>query len=670
MHHNPFVKYRPDIDGLRAVAVLSVVLFHAFPQALPGGFIGVDIFFVISGYLISSIVMEGLEKGRFTFLDFYSRRIKRIFPALLIVLFSCYIFGWFSLFRSEFEQLGKHIAAGAAFVSNIALMRETGYFDTEAELKPLLHLWSLGIEEQFYFVWPALIWLAARWRLNLKIWISLGITLSFLASVVGGILRPELTFFLPFTRFWELMCGGLLAHWHQQHHASKREPETVVTTTEHLSIFGNQSPWLPATIGIILIVGALVFLDGDRAQKMAGWWAIFPTMGAVLVIAAGPRTWVNHYLLSNRVMVFVGLISYPLYLWHWPLLSFARITLPGTISDLTKLGLVILAIALAYLTYRLVEIPVRRNFTAKVPLSLAAGVTFMAIVGLLSPILASYRSAGLQERDNYVEHFDNRDFRYIRNNHLAKTYWFQCDFYDFLANTRKSAIDPSCIASGKGQKVLLWGDSHAQALSLGIRHALPESVHFLQVTTSGCTPSLTDSPTDRYGSCNRSNRLALDVVAKQKPDVVIIAQRFHHDKVDWFQIARHLKSLGADTVILIGPIPQWKPSLPLLFARSYWPNLPSRLTDGLMEDIVMTERYLKAHYSGSAEIKYVSLFTTLCNDQGCLTKVGNRIVEDLVSWDYGHLTSNGSEYVALHAIAPAIKQSLSVQSLRATNSSR
>jgi hypothetical protein len=217
---------------------------------------------------------------------------------------------------------------------------------------------------------------------------------------------------------------------------------------------------------------------------------------------------------------------------------------------------------------------------------------------------------------------------------------------------------------------LLWGDSHAQALSLGIRHALPESVHFLQVTTSGCTPSLTDSPTDRYGSCNRSNRLALDVVAKQKPDVVIIAQRFHHDKVDWFQIARHLKSLGADTVILIGPIPQWKPSLPLLFARSYWPNLPSRLTDGLMEDIVMTERYLKAHYSGSAEIKYVSLFTTLCNDQGCLTKVGNRIVEDLVSWDYGHLTSNGSEYVALHAIAPAIKQSLSVQSLRATNSSR
>lgn len=657
MHHNPFVKYRPDIDGLRAVAVLSVVFFHAFPQVLPGGFIGVDIFFVISGYLISSIVLEGIEKHRFSFIDFYARRIKRIFPALLIVLVTSILFDWFALFRNEFENLGKHIAAGAAFVSNIALMRESGYFDTASELKPLLHLWSLGIEEQFYLLWPALVWFAIKWRLNLKIWIIFGITLSLFASIVFGYYRPDFTFFLPVTRFWELMCGGLLAHWHQNHHLTENGSSFLKTRP----LFVYRYPWLHATAGMLLIVGSLVFLDGNRARKMAGWWAIFPTMGAVLLISASSRGWVNHYLLSNRVMVFVGLISYPLYLWHWPLLSFSRITLLGEASESTKFCLILFAFILAYLTYRFVEIPVRRNFTAKVPLFLAVGITVAGVVGLLAPYLASYRSAELIARDNYVDHFDNHNFRYIRKNNLTETYWFKCDFYDFLADSHKTAIDPSCIASGEGRKVLLWGDSHAQALSFGIRQSLPNSLHFLQVTTSGCAPSLSDLQSDRWGSCNRSNRLALQVIAEQKPDVVIMAQRFHHEKSDWLKIESHLRSLGVGTVVLVGPAPQWTPSLPLLFARNYWPHMPNRLTDGLVKDIVLTEKILLGKYSGRSDIKYVSLFAALCNDQGCLTKLGNRDIEDLVSWDYGHLTSIGSEYVVRHSVLPEIMRVISVE---------
>ena len=159
-------KYRRDIDGLRAVAVLAVVAFHAFPNWVKGGFIGVDVFFVISGYLISTIIFESLDKGTFSFSEFYARRIKRIFPALIIVLVACFTFGWFALFPHEYKQLGEHIAAGAGFLSNIVLWKDAGYFDNAADTKPLLHLWSLGIEEQFYIVWPFLLWISWKRKFN------------------------------------------------------------------------------------------------------------------------------------------------------------------------------------------------------------------------------------------------------------------------------------------------------------------------------------------------------------------------------------------------------------------------------------------------------------------------------------------------------------------------
>jgi len=187
-------KYRPDIDGLRALAVLSVVAFHAFPNGVQGGFIGVDIFFVISGYLISTIIFQNLEKGTFSFTEFYIRRIKRIFPTLILVLVSSYAFGWFALFADEYKQLGKHIAAGAGFVSNLILWSETGYFDTSAETKPLLHLWSLGIEEQFYIVWPLLLWFAWGRNLNLLTITIVAAFASFCLNLNGVLTDSVATF--------------------------------------------------------------------------------------------------------------------------------------------------------------------------------------------------------------------------------------------------------------------------------------------------------------------------------------------------------------------------------------------------------------------------------------------------------------------------------------------
>jgi peptidoglycan/LPS O-acetylase OafA/YrhL len=204
-------KYRADIDGLRAIAVLGVVAFHAFPELLPGGFIGVDIFFVISGFLISTIIFENIEAKSFSFVDFYCRRIRRIFPALLLVIAASFAFAWFVLLPAEFKQLGKHILGGAGFFSNLLLWSESGYFDKSAEAKPLLHLWSLGIEEQFYIVWPLLLW--AGWKLRIN-WLALifSITvLSFFLNLHMVYADAVATFYSPLTRFWELSVGAVLA---------------------------------------------------------------------------------------------------------------------------------------------------------------------------------------------------------------------------------------------------------------------------------------------------------------------------------------------------------------------------------------------------------------------------------------------------------------------------
>lgn len=352
--HDPHFPYRADIDGLRAIAVLAVVIYHAFPEALPGGFVGVDIFFVISGFLITSILLREIADGSYSIGRFYGRRIKRLFPALALVLVVTLAIGWFVLFRDEFRQLGKHAAAGAAFISNITLWLETGYFDRQSELKPLLHLWSLGVEEQFYFVWPLIIALTVRARMNLTlVAASLGIA-SFAADILLVERDPTGTFFLPFARFWELMVGGLLAS------ASLALPRRADASTSQVA---GRLRELGAFVGLALIAAALVVVNESR--PFPGWWTLFPTLGAALVIGAGSSTWISRRLLSAPAMIFVGLMSYPLYLWHWPLFSFARIICGAPTPPEVRLAIIALAVVLAWTTYRFIELPVRA--TARSP---------------------------------------------------------------------------------------------------------------------------------------------------------------------------------------------------------------------------------------------------------------------------------------------------------------
>lgn len=336
--------YRPDIDGLRAIAVLAVMVFHAFPQALPGGFTGVDVFFVISGFLITTLILENRARGAFSLLGFYVRRARRIFPALVTVLVAACVVGWGVLLPDEYRQLGRHVAGGAGFVANFLLWGEAGYFDSAAEAKPLLHLWSLGIEEQFYILWPSLLLLGGRLRLPALGVAALLACASFGFNLVTAPVDGVAAFYAPHARLWELLCGACLAAWSVRCGAGNVRLHGVVALGA-------------ALCGTVLLASSFTVID--RNAVFPGWWALAPVAGTAALIAAGPHSWINRALLSHRVLVGIGLISYPLYLWHWLLLSFARIVAGATPPASLRLTLLALSVLLAWLTYRLVERPFR-----------------------------------------------------------------------------------------------------------------------------------------------------------------------------------------------------------------------------------------------------------------------------------------------------------------------
>jgi peptidoglycan/LPS O-acetylase OafA/YrhL len=354
------VKYRPDIDGLRAVAIGAVVGFHAFPNHFKGGFVGVDVFFVISGFLISGIILDDLERGRFSYLHFYTRRIRRIFPVLLAVSAMVLAFGWYALLPDEFRALGKHLAAGAGFVSNLAFWQEAGYFDRASDTKPLLHLWSLGVEEQFYILWPLVLGLlGSRTRHFVLIAGAVGIASFAINIALVGSNQPS-AFYLPAARFWELMIGGVLAH-------------LTMSRPIWLDSYGN----LRCAAGLLLIAVPIFAMTKDAA--FPGYWALLPTFGSALVISG--NGWINRQVLGNRLMVGIGLISYSLYLWHWPALVFAKLVRGWVLTPTERIEAVALSVVLATATYWTIEKPFRRHTEPRIAGRLAASMAAVAIVG-------------------------------------------------------------------------------------------------------------------------------------------------------------------------------------------------------------------------------------------------------------------------------------------------
>lgn len=651
---SPALSYRADIDGLRAIAVLAVIGFHAFPRLVPGGFVGVDVFFVISGYLISGIILRDLEHKRFTFRDFYERRIRRIFPSLILVLASIFLVSW-PLFI-PLELLGKHIASGAGFVSNFAFWNESGsgYFDVTSDTKPLLHLWSLGIEEQFYIIWPLL--LATAFARNWRI-LSLMLAIagaSFAIGIVTLETSPIAAFYSPLSRFWELMIGGVLADLTLRQRLPRQG--------------GNRAAWRSIG-GLVLIASSVLLLDG--ASPFPGWLALLPTLGAFLVISAGVDAWPNKAILRNRALVGIGLISYPLYLWHWPAIFFARYASFATDSSpMRARALVVVAVlvsvVLSWLTYRIVEKPIRSG-------QWQANVTVPVLCSLMLVTAgagyAAYRSSFTDLRFAGIDRQAAQQLlRATELSDLKKMYGERpCLIYD-QKYTAQMFADHGCfdIPNPQNPTVFLIGDSHSGALSLGLRPFVESrNMNFAQVSSGWCEPTLND---DSNLWCTQINDLMLAKIAQIKPSVVVLSTHWLQASrppyfvgggsyADWLTTKLgEIQRLGVRHIVVVGQIPTWSQSLPFqLFNRftRQGQALPSRTYLGVVRESLEMDQRMKA-FSYPRGVSYVSLTDVLCDARGCLTMVGPNPETDVVVWDYGHLTPAGARFVTETALRPAL----------------
>ena len=488
--------------------MLSVVAFHAFPTLMKGGFIGVDIFFVISGFLISTIIFENLDRGTFSFTEFYARRIKRIFPALLLVLIASFAFGWFALLADEYKHLGKHIAAGAGFVSNLVLWSEAGYFDNSAETKPLLHLWSLGIEEQFYIVWPFVLWFSWKRKFNLLTLTVLVALISFSLNLKGIKQDSVATFYSPQTRFWELLSGSLLA-WFAIYKKNGFHSNIIkidcwlakVIIRESFEADGKTLSNVIAFTGSILL--AYGFWGITKDVSFPGKWAAIPVIGAVLIILAGPKAWINRKILSNKLAVWFGLISFPLYLWHWPLLSFARIVEGEEPSLSIRIAAVLLSVVLAWLTYKFVERPIRFGKGGKAKVTVL--VILMAVVGYFG--FNSYERDGLKFRLKQLNAIDK-----IFANPHPKISYFSCD--DKMRELSTLEFDGECRLSKNLEPTILFlGDSHTAHYINAVWETFRDDTILMIVQTS-CLPFSNSQMLS--GECRKKYTSVLDYLERNK----------------------------------------------------------------------------------------------------------------------------------------------------------
>ena len=655
-------KYRADIDGLRAIAVLSVVGYHAAPSWIKGGFVGVDIFFVISGFLISTIIFENLQRGSFSFIEFYSRRVRRIFPALVVVLTSCFAFGWFALSDDEFKQLGKHIAGGAGFIANFVLWNESGYFDNAASTKPLLHLWSLGIEEQFYIVWPLLLWATLKKKVNWLAVISAIIAISFALNLYSAQFNVIADFYSPQTRFWELLVGSLVACAALFKHSVIVSIEKYVATALSLIVpaqFKNSNSYalrnIVSVLGVLAIMASVIFITDDKHYP--GVLALLPTLGSAMLIVAGAQSWLNRRVLANPIFVWFGLISYPLYLWHWPLLAFTRVFENEIPKGVIRLELVIISIVLSWMTFRLLEVPMRSGKSNESKTFLL----FMSMIVIGGVGYATYQLNGIPTRAFAQKGRALFEYRYFYDFDLAnEAFWGKENCFN-TKDSYRFFEENGCEKTKfpNHEKVVLLGDSHSAFLSLGLRSYLyRREINFIQYSAGYCTPLLENASSER---CSQINQHVREMILNTKPETVVIFANYLNYSTDAgvpyekfiLEKTFEFEKLGVRKIILIGQIPVWEPDLPKILLRSFFLKgtaIPERTYQGITKQSLDWDKKLKDQKYPSI-VRYVSLKDFLCDNLGCLTAIGPDLKNDLIVFDWGHLTKSGAVFITNNLLA-------------------
>ncbi|MDC0505525.1 acyltransferase [Amylibacter sp.] len=633
------MKYRPEIDGLRALAVLPVILFHAGFEYFSGGFVGVDVFFVISGYLITTIIISEMAEGKFSIVNFYERRARRILPALFFVMAACLPFALFWLTPIHLKDFGQSILAVSTFSSNILFWWESGYFGTAAELKPLLHTWSLAVEEQYYILFP--VFLMSIWRLGIK-WVLIILSITFFVSLGtaqwGAYKSPSAAFFLLPTRGWELLVGALAAFYLKYNaHVKSHSINQVLSL-----------------LGFLMIIFSISTFD--ETTPFPSLYALTPTIGTgLLIICAVPKTLV-HKLLSLKFVVGIGLISYSAYLWHQPLLAFARHKLLGEVSYFNLVVLCIFSLLMAWFSWRFVELPFRNrqrfNRTSIFRLS-AIGIFIFSTIGLTLHFTNGLErlkilSYTIQERRVYDIIKINTDYDLYDIMHSSKCKLWAKDISDI------STAEFDECSKRFGKPLVVLGDSHAMNLYNIFAHS--KAYDFVVGLSQGfCRPH-----TPKIGCHYNSSADFLKEIAPLEPIIVYhqAGSYFFTDENGSYQPptnkevffdANNVKKVNsylnylADfglNVIWLGAFTEYGIS-PKLYAPSLKkiPRYSFRVFDQI--DISVRETIEKKEQEKS--YKYISF-----ND---LYKITEQVIfDDCLIWrDADHFSTCGEKHIAQNA---------------------
>lgn len=610
------MKYRAEIDGLRALAILPVVFFHAGFQLFEGGYVGVDIFFVISGYLITSLIIEEISSNKFSLAHFYERRARRLLPSLFFVILVCLPFAIFWMPLENLKEFGGSLIAVSTFSSNVFFWLQSGYFDSSVDLKPFIHTWSLAVEEQFYIFFP--VFLFFTWQFGLKVIVSI-LFFIFLLSLGfaqwGSLNIPSSSFYLLPTRGWELLLGSFVAIYLNQHsHISSK------FINESLSI-----------VGLSLIFASI--FSFDESIPFPSVYTLIPTLGCAMLIISKKNTYV-HKALSINFLVIIGLISYSAYLWHQPLLAFTRIRFLENPPDLLIFLICILSFVIAYLTWQFIEKPFRydKKFSRKNIFNLTASFSILII------IIGSFLYFSIKtEKD-----FWSKD-----------VLQYEC----LLQDDPQTIHDPKCISNPSG--FLLWGDSHAAALSIGLRGYFQENnIPFSQLTQSGCPPIFNLTRLNHRKTCNLVNDNILKLIKINNFQNIILHAAWMHphyplsnEELDskLNETVSILKTYFPDiNILIIGNIPRWSANPKIIQRMSeekiIYEDVEFRPIKNIGRLNKIFEKVSDAH-----DVTFIDPFDFLCLDQiqGNDDKLFCAFGENSNNFymDWGHLQRSGSEYV-------------------------
>jgi len=595
------LKYRAEIDGLRALAVVPVILFHAGFELFSGGFVGVDVFFVISGYLITTILIEDIENKRFSIVNFYERRARRILPALFFVVISTYIICWQFLNPFDLKEVAQSLFATSIFLSNLYFFLKTGYFDTSAELKPLLHTWSLAVEEQYYVIFPLL--LIATWRFGRKrvFWIIVVMAaISLLLSEWGWRNQPSANFYLIHTRAWELFAGSIAAFIIQKKGAQKNN--------------------LLALSGLAAIIFSIFFYDENT--PFPSMYTLLPVIGVVLLVLYADKETITAKFLSNKLFVGIGLISYSLYLWHQPIFALTRQYLVDDFSHSISIALIIITVTLSYLTWKLIEQPTRRFKKSS-----KKGNYMLYISALMIVVMGSIGIVGHIER-GHPERNPNL-LRLAQNGGLS----FGCSGAELH--------DSRCISKAS-PSLALWGDSHAMHLAKALVEAFPE-VGLHQLTLSSCppVPGYKNAPINASITCEEFNSKVYSYLTEnpisQIKTVIVASSRSvaSEDTKDSFQNAIHKLQESNIRVVLISSPPRFQNVEQCITLSMRGSKDINDCSYNLMEAQNINHFSELEALASSLDIEFLNLSDFICSDGMCHMDIDGK----LVLRDAEHLTN-------------------------------